>query len=180
MRTRLSIIATMVVLVAAAFAPPVSAGQPLSGEMDLQFNLAWPGPDQTDVPDWVGTITIDGTDYGMAFFNTGSGKPFVDNPSDVVFFEETWVVYEDLEFAFDGFVLTVFEPGKVVLSGYDRGIVTVVNSRYHMIGDVQYADGPFASRLGGSVHMSGSIVWGDGTVYPEGAPHYAPGTLRIN
>lgn len=179
MRTRLPIIATLIVLVAAAFAPLAQASRPLSGEMDLQFNLAWPGPN-TEIPDWVGTVTIDGADYGMAFFNTGSGKPFTDNPSDVVFFEETWVIYQELEFTFDGFELTVFEPGEVVLSGYDRGIVTVPNSRYHMNGDVQAANGDFAGWLGGSVHMSGTILWGDGTVYPEGAPHYAPGTLRIN
>lgn len=162
-----------------AFALPAQATRPLSGEMELQFNLAWPGPN-TEIPDWVGTITIDGTDYGMAFFNTGTGKPFLDNPSDVVFFEETWVIYDDLEFTFDGSELREFEPGEVVLSGYDRGIVTIPNSKYHMNGDVRDAQGDFGSWLGGSVHMSGTIVSGDGTLYPPGAPQYAPGTFRIN
>lgn len=169
----------MIALLVAAFALPAEAKRPLTGEMDLQFNLAWPGP-QTEVPDWVGTITIDGVEYGMAFFNTGSGKPFVDNPSDNVFFEETWVIYDELTFAFEGFVLTEFEPGDVVLSGYDRGIVTIPNSRYHMNGDVRVADGDFGGWLGRNVYMSGDIVWGDGTLYPPGAPQHAPGVFRIN
>jgi hypothetical protein len=179
MKTRLSIFATLMVLVMAAFAAPADAKGPLHGEMDLQFNLAWPGP-QTEIPDWVGTITIDDDVYGMAFFNTGSGKPFEDNPSDVVFFEETWVIYDELAFTFDGFVLTEFDPGEVVLSGYDRGIVTIPNSSYHMNGDVRVAEGELAGWLGRNVHMSGEIVWGDGTVYPLGAPQYAPGAFRIN
>ena len=179
MKTRLSILAALIALLTAAFAAPAEAKRPLYGEMDLQFNLAWPGP-QTEVPDWVGTITIDGDVYGMAFFNTGSGKPFDDNPSDVVFFEETWVIYDELTFVFDGFVLDEFEPGDVVLSGYDRGIVTIPNSWYHMNGDVRVADGDFIRSLGRNVHMSGDIVWGDGTVYPLGAPQYAPGVFRIN
>ena len=84
------------------------------------------------------------------------------------------------EYTFDGFVLTQFVPGDIVLSGYDRGIVTVPNSRYHMNGDVRVADGELAGLLGGSVHMSGDIVWGDGDVYPLGAPPHAPGVFRVN
>lgn len=68
-----------------------------------------------------------------------------------------------------------FVPGEIVLSGYDSGIVTVKNSKYHMNGDVQVAEGDFADWLGRNVHMSGLIEW-----YPFEAPHFAPGVFRIN
>jgi hypothetical protein len=170
----LTLLGTVAVLLM-AIALPAQARQPLRGDMDLQFNLAWSGPSDV-VPIWVGTITIDGADFGMAFFNTGTGKPFEDNPSDVLFFEETWSIYDDLEFSFDDEgALATFEPRDIVLSGYDRGIVTPSNSKYHMNGDVRIAEGQFSEWLGRSVHMSGHIEW-----YPFGAPQYAPGTFRIN
>ncbi len=44
-----------------------------------------------------------------------------------------------------------------------------------MNGIVEEASGGFAIWLGHTVHMSGYIIW-----YDFGAPHYAPGTFRIN
>ena len=160
----------------AGFGNTVEARQPLFGDMDLQFNLAWPGPNET-IPDWVGTITIDEDEYGMAFFATGSGKPFAADPSSSVhFFEETWVIYDELDFTFnpDG-TLATFVPGDVVLSGYDAGITNMKNSKYHMNGYVDVAEGDFADWMGRSVHMMGLIEW-----YPFEAPQFAPGVLRIN
>lgn len=175
MRTRFVALAAFTIAALTGVAGPAEAKAPLIGTMDLQFNLAWPGPNEV-VPDWVGTITIDGDEYGMAFFNTGTGKPFDEQPADNVFFEETWAIYETLDFSFtpDGF-LDEFEPGDVVLSGYDRGISVLVNASYRMNGDVRVAEGEFAEWLGRHVHMSGDLVF-----YPFGAPQYAPGTFRIN
>jgi hypothetical protein len=166
----------LITVMTAPGALSAEAKAPLYGQMDLQFNLAWPGPSET-VPDWVGTITIDGDEYGMAFFNTGTGKPFAEQPAGNVFFEETWVIYDELTYTFnaDG-TLGEFEPGEVVLSGYDRGITTVVNSKYRMNGDVQVAEGDFAMWMGRSVHMMGDIEWNSSIP----APLYAPGTFRIN
>lgn len=160
-------------------AAPATAETPLVGAMDLQFNLAWPGPSE-EIPDWVGTVTIDGVEYGMAFFNTGTGKPFASQPKGgVIFFEETWVIYHDLHFAFEetdaGFVLTEFEPGDVLLSGYDRGVVSLANGAYRMNGFVEEANDPYASWLDRQVHMSGTVMFS-----AQGAPLYAPGTFRLN
>lgn len=154
----------------------VSAKNPLIGTMDLQFNLAWPGP-QDEIPDWIGTITIDDVEYGMAFFAIGSGKPFVTDPSTSVhFFEEIYVIYFELYFTFneDG-TLGDFEPGDIALWGYDVGITNMINSKYHMTGNVEEAYGIFEPWIGRNVFMSGIIEW-----YPFGAPQYAPGTFRIN
>jgi len=156
----------------------VSAKKPLIGDMDLQFNLDWPGP-QTIIPEWVGTITINGEEYGMAFFNIGTGKPFdLQNNGSPLFFEEVWVIYDvgDYDFAFDeNGVLTKFEFGDIVLWGYDAGLTNLKNSIYHMVGNVEEANDPFSNWIGRSVHMSGDIIW-----YPFGAPYQAPGIFRIN
>ncbi len=154
----------------------VSAKNYPIGTMELQFNLAWPGP-QDEIPDWIGTITIDGVEYGMAFFAIGSGKPFVTDPSTSVhFFEEIYVIYFELYFTFneDG-TLGDFEPGDIALWGYDVGITNMINSKYHMNGNVEEAYGIFEPWIGRNVFMSGIIEW-----YPFGAPQYAPGTFRIN
>ena len=154
----------------------VSAENKPIGTMELQFNLAWPGP-QADIPDWVGTITIDDVEYGMAFFAIGSGKPFVTDPSiSVHFFEEIYVIYFELYFTFneDG-TLGDFEPGAIALWGYDVGITNMINSKYHMTGNVEEAYGFFSPWIGRNVYMGGVIEW-----YPFGAPQYAPGTFRIN
>ena len=154
----------------------VSAKNPLIGTMELQFNLAWPGP-QADIPDWVGTITIDDVEYYMAFFAIGSGKPFATDPSiSVHFFEEIYVIYFELDFTFDENGLLIdFDPGAIALWGYDVGITNMINSKYHMNGNVEEANGIFEPWIGRNVFMSGVIEW-----YPFGAPQYAPGTFRIN
>jgi hypothetical protein len=153
----------------------VSARQPLEGTMDLQFNLGWPGP-QDVIPDWVGTVTIEGDQYGMAFFLLGSGKPFAEGRGKASFFGEKWVIYESLEFEFDeeGY-LTLFDAGAVLLWGYDTGVTIAANSKYHMTGSVEHAAGPFSEWAGRGVFMSGVIAW-----YPSGWPQYAPGALRLH
>lgn len=145
--------------------------------MDLQFNLGWPGP-QAEIPDWVGHITFEGddTEYGMAFFNIGTGKSFDVASGNVIFFSEIWTIYESIDFEFDtDGVLTVFEPGAIVLNGTDEGIVSLANSKYHMNGEITEAFGDFVMWQGRNVHMSGIIVW-----YPFGAPYTAPGICRFN
>jgi hypothetical protein len=143
--------------------------------MDLEFNLDWPGPHQTDIPDWVGNITIDGTEYGMAFFAIGSGKAFVDVlPGKVHFFEEIWKIYDWVTF---NFTTQELDHGDILLWGYDVGQTCLngKNYNYHMNGNVEEANGNFEDWEDRNVHMSGEIEW-----YEPGAPHYAPGTFRIN
>ena len=158
---------------------PANADKPLYGVMDLEFNLGWPGP-QDAIPDWFGVITIDGEEYPMAFFNIGTGKPFVDPSKQpllalgghVIFFGEIWKIYESASFDFDTQELV---EGPVLLEGTDEGVVTLANSTYRMNGRVEEASLPFEDREGRNVHMSGIIEW-----HTFGAPNFAPGTLRIN
>lgn len=182
MRRKLLLSSLLVLTLTLGVVAPATAKKPLVGTMELQFNLDWPGPSE-EIPDWVGTVTIDGTEYGMAFFNTGTGKPFDSQPNGgVIFFEETWVIYEQLDFTFEriddqieGFRLTEFNPGDVLLSGYDRGVVSLANGGYRMNGFVEVAEDPYESWLDRQVHMSGVVEFS-----AEGAPLYAPGTFRLN
>jgi hypothetical protein len=171
----LLVFAFSLALVAAA---PVLAKKPdpsLTGILNLQFNLGWPGPSKT-IPDWVGHITLDGEEYGMAFFNIGTGKPFDAIGGNVLFFGEIWTIYESIVYEFDeDGVLTVFEPGTILLNGTDEGVVSLANSKYRMNGEVTEAFGDFEMWQGRNVHMSGIIVW-----YPFGAPFTAPGICRFN
>jgi len=177
----------LITLLALAFtlalvpAIPAQAKKPLVGTMDLEFNLDWPGPQQTDIPDWVGNITIDSTEYGMAFFAIGSGKEFEAVPGKVHFFEEIWRIYDWVTF---NFTTQVLDYGEILLWGYDVGQTCLngKNYNYHMNGNVEVAVGGFAVWEGRNVHISGEIEWQE-IETPEGpalAPHYAPGTFRIN
>lgn len=176
MKRRFSLVLAVSLVLSLGAIAPLSAKAPLTGAMDLQFNLAWTGP-QEEIPEWVGTITIDGDVYGMAFFAIGSGKPFDEDPSaSVHFFEEIWKIYDDLDFEFDeDGNLASFVPGSPVLWGYDTGITNLKNSKYHMSGSVVEAAEPFAEWVGRKVYMRGIIEW-----YEFGAPQFAPGTFRIN
>ena len=186
MRKRLSIALSLIVVLSLLMVAPVSADPPMRGTMDLTFNLGAPGSPPAECPDiaWIGTITIDGDVYDMAFFPIGSGKPFDSDPStSVPFFEEIWTIYElgtfDYEFTTmpDGVdILTTCddELAVPVLSGHDSGTTSLMASRYRMKGEVDYAAGPFAGLEGRQVHMGGTVEW-----YPFGAPHFAPGDFRL-
>ncbi len=162
-----------------------SAKKPIIGTMSLEYNLGWPGY-QAEIPDWVGTITLDtdgdgvSEEYGMVFFCIGTGKPFeTDVRGNVVFFGEIWAIYDWVTFNFE---TQDFAHGDVVLLGTDEGTVSLKNSKYRMNGVVTKTNDDCLDLLGRSVHMSGKIKWQNiGTPEdPIMAPHEAPGTFRIN
>jgi len=192
MRQRLSIILSLVVVVSLMAVAPVSADPPLRGVMDLTLNLGPPDgspPAECPAISWIGTITIDGDMYDMAFFPQGTGKPFDSDPSTSVhFFEEIWTIYElgTLDYEFTNYpdpdvpggvdILTtcILDEAVPVLSGDDSGTTSIKASRYRMNGKVDFAEGVFAGLEGHKVHMSGTVEW-----YPFGAPHFAPGDFRL-
>jgi hypothetical protein len=181
MKRKLSVVFTVVAALMLASVVPAGAKAPLTGDMELQFNLGFgnPAAPQPSIS-WVGTIELDGELYGMAFFPTGSGKPFVSDPSESVhFFREDWKIYAvggpDF-YEFEDGVLTRFEPPAVVLEGYDQGVLTSRNDNYHGNGVVEGATAPFEEWLGRHVQMNGDgIEW-----YDFGAPRFTSGTFRFN
>ncbi|MFX1507052.1 MAG: hypothetical protein ACFFDC_13235 [Promethearchaeota archaeon] len=178
MKKKLSVLVLSVFILMLLPAMSGSAKKPLVGTMSLEYNLLWPGY-QAEIPDWIGTITLDtdgdgiNEEYGMVFFCIGTGKPFdTDVRGNVVFFGEIWVIYDWVTFDFSN---EDFEHGDVVLLGTDEGTVSLKNSKYRMNGVVTETNDECSKWLGRSVHMKGIIEW-----YDFGAPHYAPGTFRIN
>ncbi len=189
MRKKLSVLILSVFILTLLPTISVQAKKPI-GTMDLTYNLAVTGP--TDkIPDWVGSIEIDGKDYGMLFFAIGSGKAFDDAfKGNIHFFEEIWAIYDlgdkifpDLpnELGWD-YWLPANGPSELVLWGKDKGQTNIQNSKYRMNGDIKGAFGDFEMWMGHNVHMSGQIEWQNlGT--PENpiiAPFKAPGTFKIN
>lgn len=172
MRTKVATVLALIVMLSMSLVAAADAKKPLVGEMDLNFNLSWTEPG-TEVPIWVGTVTIDDVAYGMAFFNIGSGKPFAANPSPaVLFFGEIWEIYDAGTGVMDP---AAFERGDILLAGLDAGVVSFANSKYRMNGSVEVANGGFSTWAGRNVHMSGIIEFDT-----AGVPQFAPGEFRIN
>ncbi len=184
---RLSVVALVLTFtIALVSVSPVQAVKPLRGTMKLEFNLGWPEY-QTGIPDWVGTIAINGETYGMLFFAFWTGKPF-DNPAKgmAFFFGEIWAIYDIDGASFPeipngnsgewAYWLPANNPDELVLWGHDEGVTNMANTKYHMTGSVEYAGDPFTMWAGRNVYMSGLIEWYEDIP----APHYAPGNLRIN
>ena len=175
MKTKIVALFGLIALVMMALVTPAEAKKPLSGEMDLGFNLTWTEPG-TEEPVWVGTVTLDDVEYGMAFFNIGTGKPFDESPSPAVsFFGEVWVIYDVDTGNMDpsGFV-----PGHIVMTGPDAGVVSFNNNKYRMNGSVKNTyEGTrdFSGWEGRNVHMSGTVLFDK-----LGFPQFAPGTFRVN
>lgn len=135
----------------------------LVGIMDLYFNLAFLG--DPNLPVWEGTISFDGTEYGMRFFSLSEQKGF----SKASPFEERFEIYD-------------LGDETVYLAGFDEGVTTLANSKYRMNGEVDTSIGPFDGWLDRPVHMSGVITWQELTT-PDGIivlPATAPGTFRMN
>jgi hypothetical protein len=165
----------------------VQAKQPLYGTTYFEFNLGlFDVGLQDEVCAWVGTITLDGEEYGAVWWNIGSGKAFDDQfKGKISFFEETWAIY-DTDFDFTSLLpsndpadwaywLPINNPAELVLRGNDKGQTNGQTSAYHMSGTVEEAFGIFTMWEGRSLHMSGIIIW-----YDFGAPHFGPGIIRIN
>lgn len=172
MKIRFAAILALIAFLTMGLVAPANANSPLSGDMELGFNLGYTEPG-TEVPVWVGTVTIDEAEYGMAFFNIGTGKPFADQPSaSVSFFGEIWEIYDVDTGVMDP---AAFERGDILMSGTDEGVGSLINSKYRMNGSVDEASGVFEMWVGRRVHMSGTIEF-----YPFGAPQFAPGSFRVN
>jgi hypothetical protein len=176
MKTKIVALFGLIALVMMALVTPAEAKKPLSGGMDLGFNVAFAGPGLVQ-PIWVGTVTLDDVEYGMAFFNIGTGKPFDESPSPAVsFFGEVWEIYD---FETGNMDPSGFERGDIVMTGPDAGVVSFNNNKYRMNGSVENAhEGTlrdFSGWEGRNVHMSGTVLFDE-----LGSPQFAPGTFRVN
>lgn len=174
MKKKLTVLLAMALALSIVSAPPAVARghRALVGPMELEFNLGFGDP-AAPYPEitWVGTVEFKGELYGIAFFPTW-GK----DVKNLHLFREIWKVYpydeSDPFFEFEEGLLTEFSPEAPLMVGHDAGISNLKTNRYWAVGRVDEAAGPFVGRH--RMFMRGVIEW-----YDFGAPHYAPGILRI-
>jgi hypothetical protein len=113
---------SLVLMSVLSAAPVVTAQDQVSGTMDLTWNSCWEAPSEA-VPDWIGTIDMDGDVYDMLFFNVGSGRPPDTALAEhLVPFNEMWAIYRDLEVSVDADCALQKLEGDLVLWGHDHGI----------------------------------------------------------
>ena len=171
-RTLLVVVVLALTLVSAttAGAKPPSMGD-RTGDMDLEFNLGYPGPGGIA---WIGTIEFEHGEYAIAFyFYPGHASETVSH------WTEDFAIYElDSEepcFEMEGGFLTKFECTDPLLVAHDKGMTYLKKLIWLGSGVVDEAYGPFSEWQGRNTKIKGDV-----TMYPFGAPHEAWGTLRFN
>lgn len=165
---------SLVLMAVLAAAPAAMAEDKVTGEFDLAWNACFEAPGD-EVPDWIGTIDLDGDAYDMVFFNLGEGRPpNQDLPEGSGAFIEVWAVYDGLEIAYDEECATETYDGDLVMWGHDAGVSDYDAQQYAMTGMVVEAFGDYADLAGSDVAMSGTF-----TLTEDGAPLTAPGVLEI-
>lgn len=146
-------------LLTSALAVPLQAILPLYGSMALDFYPV--------NPIWRGTISGDINGL-MFFFNVGTGKQGNQAPGKTIHFGEIWLITDEAE--------------NMLLTGTDKGVVSLDGSEYRMNGEVTDAGEGWEHLIGRNVHMSGYITWQNiGTPEdPVIVPETAPGIFRVN
>ena len=159
-----------------ATAPMALAENEVTGSMDLKWNTCYGVPPSEDMPDWIGTVDIDGKSYDVLFFNVGSGRPPTDRVEEPeMSVHELWAIYDGLDLTFDeDCAIETFE-GDALMWGHDYGVANFAETLdYHMAGTVLEAFGDFADLAGHPMQVNGTVVMG------EAGPEGAPGTFTVN
>lgn len=173
----LSMSLSLVLLAASALAPAAVAQGRVTGSMDLKWNTCYGAPPSEEIPDWIGTVDIDGAVYDMLFFNVGTGHPPTDRvAAPELTVHELWAIYDGLELVFDEECAVETFKGDVVMWGNDYGGANfAVSPDYHMAGTVLKAFGDFADLVGRPIEVSGVVEFDA----ESGAPTGAPGEIVI-
>ena len=174
---RRSLMSLALAAAAALVVTPVAMAETsLSGEMDLKWNTCYGAPPSEEIPDWIGTVELDGNLYDMLFFNVGTGRPPTDRVEEPeLSVHELWAIYDGLELTFDDECAVETFEGDVVMWGHDYGVANFAETLdYHMAGTVLEAFGDFADLAGHPMQVNGTVVMG------EAGPEGAPGTFTVN
>lgn len=174
---RMLLLSPALVLIAVLALAPVAVGQDkLSGPMDLQWNACYGAPPSEEIPDWIGTVELDGKVYDVLFFNVGTGRPPTDRvEAPEMTAHELWAIYDGLELVFDEECAVQTFEGSAVMLGHDYGRANFAEGPdYRLTGTVLEASGDFADLVGQPMEVNGIIEFSD-----EGAPTAAPGELVI-
>ena len=164
---------SLVLMALLATAPAAMAGK-AGGAYDLSWNECWQAPTD-EVPDWIGTVDLDGDEHDIVFFFLGDGMPPATGvPEGQGSFIEIWAVYDGLDITFDAECALETFAGDLVMWGHDAGVSDYEAQEYAMTGTVVEAFGDYADLAGESVAMSGTFTMDD-----EGNFLTAPGVIEI-
>ena len=171
----LSLSVSLVLLAALALAPAALGQDKVTGSLDLKWNPCYGAPPSEEIPDWIGTVEIEGNVYDMLFFNVGTGRPPTDRVEEPeLSVHELWAVYDGLELTFDDECALETFDGSAVMWGHDYGGANFAESPdYYMGGTVLEASGEFADLVGRPIEISGIVEFG------ENGPEAAPGQIVI-
>jgi len=140
------------------------AKRPFWANVNTSFNLGF-FADMTK-PSWVGTVTSEGSEYGIVFYSLGAeyrGQAF--------HFLERVEIYTWVDFDFETQTLTTGEP---LMWGINRG-VEPPNDHFAANGIVVEAFGHFSMWEGRHFHVGGEVAF-----HPDGYPLSAAGSFRLN
>ena len=157
-----------------SFAPAALAEGGVSGKMDLKWNACYGGPPSEEVPDWIGTVELDGAVHDILYFNVATGRPPTLPPQEppMLSAHEIWAIYDGLELLFDDECAIETFEGDLVLWGHDYGVATLPD--FVLNGTVIEASADFTELAGHDVTISGVV-----DLTEEGAPSAAPGEFVI-
>ena len=138
--------------------------KPFWATTSLNFNLGV-FADVTK-PSWVGTITSDGTEYGIVFYTLGA-----EYRGPAFHFEERVEIYTSVNF---DFATQTLDTGDLLIWGFNSGLVAP-NNHWVANGVVEEAFDDFSTWEGRPFQFSGEV-----TYHPDGYPISAAGSFRVN
>ena len=177
MLRRLTLTMALALVATLALAPVAMAQGKISGPMDLTWNPCYGAPPSEEMPDWIGTVELDGNTYDVLFFNVGVGRPPTEPVAEtVVSASEIWALYDGLDLTFDEECAISTFDGDAVMWGHDYGLMDLaVGPEFVLRGWVIEADDDFADLVGEDVVISGTVEMDPET----GAPLAAPGEFVV-
>jgi hypothetical protein len=150
-------------------------GRQVGGPYELRRNACYDAFPSTEVPDWIGTVELEGRTLDLLFFNVGSGRPPTEPLEEPAFsVNEIWAIYDGLELTFDEDCAVKTFEGSALLWGHDYGVADFTESPDYLLGGlVREARGVFADLAGRRIEFRGSVVMG------EAGPESSPGEVAI-
>lgn len=190
MKRRPPIVVALVLTLALAATAPVSAKEPLRGDVEIDFNVGVVTgegccptvftPGTWDVEEWgvawFGTVDMGGGTYWIVF----DDGPYLPTGA-AVHWVERMRIYRHLDYTIDNGVLTDMVPEGLLIDAIVRGLMAPIGGG-PVNGLVTAAHDEFAEWEGRHIHMTGRVtgVYTEGPYAEMELPKTAFMALRIN
>ncbi|MDJ0954408.1 MAG: hypothetical protein QNJ81_12085 [Acidimicrobiia bacterium] len=117
-RRLLTLLAALVVFASITIAPAAAGtNRAVRGDLDIGLNLGIV-LQQGAAPhvSWYGDIDFRGATYPIVYYGG-----LLEEHGDWVYFEDSWEILDSLYYEVEGGVITVFEPGNVIIGAEEKG-----------------------------------------------------------